>query len=117
MLTVNANWEVLGQKLSYNFGRQWNKGQLQCPDPLNMLPGFEPLQTFRTGPKFPDNELRVSSTPDPDRPFDYDLGWYSKHSAATAARRSSICSSICPVHSAPRRASGSSQDARSAPIF
>ena len=43
LLTVNASWEVFGQKLSYNYGRQFNRGpaSFTTSDPLNMIPGFE----------------------------------------------------------------------------
>ena len=84
LLTVNASWEVLGHRLSYNFGRQFNRSgtEFRSQDPLNILPGFEPYQTVdNLGlPKFSTHEVRVSSLPDPDRPFEYDIGWFSKHS-------------------------------------
>ena len=84
LLTVNASWEAFSHKLSYNFGRQFNRGgrQFRGQDPLNILPGFEPFQTLdNLGlPKFSTHEIRISSLADPDRPFDYDIGWFSKHS-------------------------------------
>ncbi len=84
LLTINASWDVFGHKLSYNFGRQFNRSgrQFNATDTLNILPGFEPFNTVdNIGlPKFRTHEIRVSSLPDPDRPFDYDIGWYSKHS-------------------------------------
>jgi iron complex outermembrane recepter protein len=84
LLTVNASWEVFGQKLSYNYGRQFNRSGLQfnSNDPLNILPGFEPFNRFEnlSLPKFRTHEIRLSSMPDPDRPFDYDIGWFSKRS-------------------------------------
>jgi iron complex outermembrane recepter protein len=84
LLTVNANWEIFGQNLSYNFGRQFNRGpaSFTTADPLNMLPGFEPYTSpTNVGlPAFATHEVRLSSMPDADRPFDYDIGWFSKHS-------------------------------------
>ena len=46
LLTVNAGWEVLGQKLTYNFGRQFSRTGLyfNATDSLNILPGFESWQ-------------------------------------------------------------------------
>ena len=84
LLTVNANWEVLGHNISANYGRQFNRSPIvrNAVDPLNILPGYEPFTTPGFGglPKFETREIRISSIPDPDRPFDYDLGWFSKHS-------------------------------------
>ena len=84
LLTVNANWEVLGHNISYNFGRQFNRSgtTFNSTDALNILPGFESRTTVdNIGlPKFMTHEIRISSLPDPDRPFEYDLGWFSKHS-------------------------------------
>lgn len=86
LLTVNASWEVLGQKLTYNYGQQFpgHTTTYNANDPLNILPGFEPFtapsivsQTFRT------QEVRLSSMRDSNRPFDYDIGWFSKHSSGT----------------------------------
>ncbi|GGA36926.1 TonB-dependent receptor [Sphingomonas psychrolutea] len=87
LLTVNASWEVFGQKLSYNFGRQFNRGPatFTTSDPLNMIPGFESYTSpSNIGlPEFSTHEIRLSSMPDADRPFDYDIGWFSKHSQGT----------------------------------
>ncbi len=84
LLTLNADWEVFGQKLSYNFGKQFNRSAptLNAVDPLNIVSGFEPRTIVANNglPKFTIHEIRLSSTPDADRPFDYDIGWYSKHS-------------------------------------
>lgn len=86
LITINASWRVFGHKLSYNFGSQDGpKGSfdLAANDPLNVLPGFEPYgRTDRgiRGGYFRTNEIRISSEPDPDRPFDYDIGWFAKHS-------------------------------------
>jgi iron complex outermembrane recepter protein len=84
LLTVNADWEVFSHKLSYNFGRQFNRSAptLNAADPLNILPGFEArtIVTNNALPKFMIHEVRISSLPSADRPFDYDIGWYSKHS-------------------------------------
>ncbi|HEX7875566.1 MAG TPA: TonB-dependent receptor [Sphingobium sp.] len=84
LVTVNVGWEVLGHKLTYNYGRAFGRSRpaFATQDPLNILPGFEPYSV--SGPagrgKFETQEIRISSTPNPDRPFDYDLGWFSKHS-------------------------------------
>ena len=85
LLTFNASWDVLGHNVSYNYGRQFNRSgaTINAVDPLNILPGFE-AYTFVTNnalPKYTVQELRISSLPaDENRPFDYDIGWYSKHS-------------------------------------
>ena len=89
LFTVNAKWEVLGHALTYNYGKQMNRSgsSFNSRDPLNMLPGFEPYaEVPNLGSKFNIHEVRLSSTPNPDRPFDYDIGWYSKHSNGTAAQ-------------------------------
>ena len=87
LLTVNASWEVFGQKLTYNFGRQFNRSpaSFTSSDPLNMIPGFESYTSPSnlSLPKWSSHEVRFSSMPDPDRPFEYDIGWFSKHSDGT----------------------------------
>ena len=35
---------------------------------------------------FQTNEIRISSKRNPDRPFDYDIGWFSKHSGGQSAQ-------------------------------
>jgi iron complex outermembrane recepter protein len=89
LFTVNAKWEVLGHLLTYNFGKQMNRSgsSFNSRDPLNMLPGYEPYaEVPRQSSKFNIHEVRLSSTPDSDRPFDYDIGWYSKHNNGGAAQ-------------------------------
>ncbi|TVV76266.1 TonB-dependent receptor [Sphingomonas solaris] len=85
LATINANWEVLGHNLSYNYGRQINRSGtvLSSLDQVNSLPGFEAYSvlTIPGTPKFRTHEIRISSLPDPDRPFDYDIGWFSKRSS------------------------------------
>ncbi len=84
LLTLNADWEVFGQKLSYNFGKQFNRSAptLNATDVLNILPGFETRTSVTNNglPKFRVHEIHLSSMPDENRPFDYDIGWYSRHS-------------------------------------
>lgn len=84
LLTVNAAWQVLGHTLSYNFGRQWDRAAptLISNDPTNILPGFEPYNStsITVLPKWRTHELRLSSERNANRPFDYDIGWFSKHS-------------------------------------
>jgi iron complex outermembrane receptor protein len=84
LLTVNASWEVFGQKLSYNFGRQFNRqfASFTTSDPLNMLPGFESYTSPENValPKFRIHELRLSGDRVGGSPISYDIGWYSKHS-------------------------------------
>ena len=84
LLTINASWEVFGQKLSYNFGRQFNRqfASFTTSDPLNMLPGFEPYTSPENAglPKHRVHELRLSGERVGGSPIDYDIGWYSKHS-------------------------------------
>ena len=84
LLTFNASWDVFGHTISYNYGRQFNRSgpTVNEVDPLNILPGFSPytLVTNNGLPKYTVQELRISSLPSDSRPFDYDIGWYSKHS-------------------------------------
>ena len=104
LLTINAGWEVFGHKLSYNFGRQFNRSgtSFNANDPLNILPGFEPFNTVNniSLPKFTTHEIRLSSLPDPDRPFEYDIGWFSKHSGGEGILFGS------PVYALPRTMGG-----------
>ncbi|WP_169795117.1 TonB-dependent receptor [Novosphingobium barchaimii] len=85
LLTINATWEVFGHKLSYNYGNQMNTSpdSHNAVDPLNILPGFEAFASpgYIGKPKFRTHEIRISSMPDPDRPFEYDIGWFSKRSS------------------------------------
>ena len=87
LLTVNASWEVLGQKLTYNFGRQFSRTGLyfNATDSLNIVPGFESGNTVnnRSLPKFSTHEIRLSSGSNSGLPFEYDLGWFSKESGGT----------------------------------
>ena len=84
LLTINATWDVFGQKLSYNFGRQFNRGpaSFTSSDPLNMLPGFESYTSpSNVGlPKWRTHEVRLSGARVGGSPIDYDIGWFSKHS-------------------------------------
>jgi iron complex outermembrane recepter protein len=88
LLTVNVDWEVFGHTISANYGRQYNRGDsFNAQDPLNMLPGYEPYAPVpNVASKFETKEIRISSLPNPDRPFDYDIGWFSKHSNGGAAQ-------------------------------
>jgi len=75
--------------LSANYGRQYNKSPayFNARDPLNMLPGYEPYaEVPNSGSTWNAKEIRISSLPSDSRPFDYDIGWYSKHSDGTAAQ-------------------------------
>ncbi len=87
LLTINASWEVFGQKLSYNFGKQFNRqfASFTTSDPLNMLPGFESYTSPENAalPKFRIHELRLSGDRVGGSPISYDIGWYSKHSGGT----------------------------------
>ena len=84
LLTVNASWDVFGHTLSYNFGRQFNRSpaSFTSVDPLNMIPGFEAYTSPENVglPSWRTHEIRISSRPDDSRPFDYDIGWFSKRS-------------------------------------
>jgi iron complex outermembrane recepter protein len=86
-LTANASWEVAGQLLSVNYGRQKNrsKPQFNAQDQLNFLPGYEPALRIETADdsKFRTLELRLSSGPDSESPFSYDLGYFSRKSGGT----------------------------------
>ncbi len=89
LLTVNIDWEVFGHTVTANYGRQYNRSgsSFNSRDPLNMLPGFEPYaEVPNGGNKFQTFEVRISSLPNPDRPFDYDIGWFAKHSNGSAAQ-------------------------------
>ena len=85
LLTVNASWEVFGHRLTYNYGRQFNrnKNQFNATDTFNFLPGYESYSApSNVGlPKFTTQEVLLSSLPTENRPFDYDVGWFSKHSS------------------------------------
>lgn len=87
LFTVNASWHVLGHTLSYNYGHQFNRSptMFSTVNPLNVTPGFEPLlsTTNASVPNFRTQEIRWSSEPSDKRPFDYDIGWFSKHSGGT----------------------------------
>jgi iron complex outermembrane recepter protein len=87
LLAINASWEVFGQKLSYNFGKQFNRGgaSFASSDTLNMLPGFESYTSpSNVGiPSHRIHELRLSGERVGGSPIDYDIGWYSKHSQGT----------------------------------
>ncbi len=84
LLTASAEWEVFGHTVSYNYGRAFNRNSPSFAevDPLNVLPGFSPFTSpSNVGlPKFETNEARISSIKNPDRPFDYDIGWFSRNS-------------------------------------
>ena len=89
LATINANWEVLGHNLSYNYGRQMNYSPTyyNAADPMNIVDihGFEP-QTAPTNlgtPYFETQEVRLSSEHSENRPFDYDIGWFQKRSSGT----------------------------------
>ncbi len=89
LLTVNVDWEVFGHTISANYGRQNNRSasSFNSRDQLNMLPGYEPYAEVPNGKsKFQTFEVRISSLPNPDRPFDYDIGWFAKHSNGSAAQ-------------------------------
>jgi len=89
LVTVNASWEVFGQKLSYNLGKQYNnsKSSFNAVDSVNMLPGYEPYNEVpNLGNSWTTHEVRLSSMPSDSRPFDYDIGWFSKHSDGIAAQ-------------------------------
>ena len=78
---------MLGHKLTFNYGRQINYSgpSYNAQDVMNILPGTEvynsPAQQYV--PFFQTLELRLSSERSPDRPFDYDIGWFSKHSSGS----------------------------------
>ena len=87
LFTINASWDVFGQKLSYNFGHQYNHSpaSFSTSDPLNMLPGFESYTSPSNVslPAWQSHEVRLSGNRVGGLPFDYDLGWFSKHSMGT----------------------------------
>lgn len=83
LITLNASWEVAGQKLTYNYGRQIDRSgpQQSTLDEANVLPGYEPFSTAQPRHAFfQTNEVRLSSLADDSRPFDYDVGWFQKYS-------------------------------------
>lgn len=84
LITANASWDVAGQTLTYNYGRQLERTSTisLAQDTTNMLPGFEAynLQSYVGKPFFETHEVRLSSVRSDTRPFDYDIGWFSKKS-------------------------------------
>lgn len=84
ILTTNVTWDVLGQELTYNYGRQWsyNTRNTQVQDFGNVIPGYEVQQSYvnRSRPKFLTNEIRLASVPRAGRFFDYAVGFFQKHS-------------------------------------
>ncbi|HEX7856843.1 MAG TPA: TonB-dependent receptor [Sphingobium sp.] len=89
LITVNASWDVLGQRLSYNYGyRHAGEGGAANVDVGNVVPGFD--RRSSDGPQPPQgksyynvHELRLSSIRGGDRFFDYDLGYYRNRSEGT----------------------------------
>ncbi len=79
-ITLNANWEVLGHDLNYNFGSyenvlsDWNG---ESPDPANLLVGWNDFNApiVAKNENFT-HELRLSSLRDGDNAIDYDVGVY-----------------------------------------
>ena len=89
LFTVNANWDIFGQKLTFNYGKQSNRSlsSFNAVDVLNILPGFEPYNEVpNLGSKFRTIEVRLSGDRVGGSPIDYDIGWYSKHSNGAAAQ-------------------------------
>lgn len=86
LITVNASWDVLGQRLSYNYGlRKTGDGGSANVDVGNVVPGFD--RRSSDGPQPPNgnsyynvHELRLSSIRGGDRFFDYDIGYYRNRS-------------------------------------
>lgn len=84
LITLTASWEFAGQKLTYNYGRQIDRSAPMelTLDAANMLPGYEDQSTTTIGKAFfQTNEIRLSSLPAENRPFDYDIGWFHKKSS------------------------------------
>ncbi|WP_162527208.1 TonB-dependent receptor [Sphingomonas solaris] len=95
LVTANASWDVLGQRLSYNFGRQINRSHADRngQDFANVLPGFEPYQVSGPAngiPKFSIHELRLSSIRGEIPLFDYDVGYFLKRSGSILAVSSPV---------------------------
>ena len=89
LFTVNANWDIFGQKLAVNYGKQSNRSlsSFNAVDVLNVLPGYEPYNEVpNLGSKYRTIEVRLSGDRVGGSPIDYDIGWYSKHSNGTAAQ-------------------------------
>lgn len=87
LITFNAQWNVLGQQLSYNFGSQHTPvfQAYRALDPANFLPGYQVFQFADRAPGsyFRIHEVRLSSERSAGRFFDYDIGYFQKHSAGT----------------------------------
>lgn len=79
--TVNATWDVFGQRLSYNFGASdfYSTGSGSL-DPGNVLPGFDGRPSERTAGFSRMHEIRLSSERG-DHLFDYDLGYFHEKTA------------------------------------
>jgi iron complex outermembrane receptor protein len=94
LITANATWQVLGQQLTYNYGRQisHNPRAYQVEDQGGVLPGVPDYQSYINGgtPKFFTQEVRLSSTPHAGQVFDYDVGFFQKHSGGPLLLTDSI---------------------------
>lgn len=80
LVSLNATWDVMGQRLSYNFG--WAHAvtnTVLAQDLGNLLPGSEVYASTNT-PRNQEmwNELRLSSLRG-QRFFDYDIGFYEQN--------------------------------------
>lgn len=80
LITVNATWDVLGQRLSYNFGYQKIPSfGFNTDDEANVVPGFDRLAAGGApGGNWQTHEVRLSSIREPGRFFDYDIGFFSQ---------------------------------------
>jgi iron complex outermembrane receptor protein len=83
LLTLNAAWDILGQRLTYDFGSQRqdnNEGNTVVDiNPANLLVGYDRLsaEDILTNNYYV-NEVRLASTPAPGRFIDYDVGYYEQ---------------------------------------
>jgi iron complex outermembrane receptor protein len=85
IVTVNASWDVMGQRLSYNFGgEKAPRREFAAIDVANVVPGFDFLPTGTDpGPGWRVHEIRLSSIRG-DRFFDYDIGYFRQTNGSTS---------------------------------
>ena len=85
LFTANVKWKVLGQQLEYIFGKQINTSptNFNSVDAGGTTPGYAIYTAPGFGgtvPFFQTQEVRLSSDRHAGRFFDYDLGYFQKHS-------------------------------------
>ena len=81
-VTVNAKWDVFGQTLSYNFGRDWGHSDGGgSQDVGNILTGYDVANSTQQRLKTTIHEVRLSSQRG-QHLFDYDVGYFRNTSSS-----------------------------------